>query len=158
MNEKAHAQLMAHNNNIKEIDDIYRNIAKIFGLSEYAFWILYTLRVEPEPLTQRQICELQYQPKQTVNSALKKLEADGYITLLHGRDQRSKQLCLTPSGAALAEKSVDLVAEAEGRALLRLSEAELTHFISLFRKFNTLLREEIQTLEARQETKTDLQI
>ena len=151
MDKTAHTQLMAYNNNVKETDDIYRNIAKIFGLSECAFWILYTLRVEPGPLTQRQICERSYQPKQTVNSALKKLESEGYIALTHIHDQRSKQLCLTPSGVALAEKSVDLVAEAEARALLRLSEAEQAYFIALGRKFNALLREEIQVLENRQD-------
>lgn len=152
MDKTAQAQLAAYNNNLKEADDIYRNIAKIFGLSECAFWILYTLRVEPGPLTQRQICERQYQPKQTVNSALKKLESEGYITLSHSRDQRSKSVCLTQSGVALAEKTVDLVAESEGRALLRLSETEQANFIVLGQKFNALLRAEIQMLENRQKS------
>ena len=53
---------------------MYRSAAKSCGISECAFWILYTLRVEEKPFTQAEICEFLIEPKQTVHSALKKLE------------------------------------------------------------------------------------
>lgn len=42
------------------------------GLSDCTFWILYALRENNARLTQSEICNFFYQPKQTVNSALKK--------------------------------------------------------------------------------------
>ena len=74
MDEHAYRRLREYNDSLKAIDDTYRAAARRFGLPECAFWILYTLRVERAPLTQSEICALQYQPKQTVHSALKRLE------------------------------------------------------------------------------------
>lgn len=47
-----------------------------------------------------------YLPKQTVISALKKLEAVGLITLKKMDDRRSKQLQLTRKGAYLANTPI----------------------------------------------------
>ena len=90
MDEHAYRRLREYNDSLKAIDDTYRAAARRFGLPECAFWILYTLRVERAPLTQSEICALQYQPKQTVHSALKRLEADGLLKLAHGGNRKSK--------------------------------------------------------------------
>ena len=37
-------KLFEYNNIIKEQEDLYRKIAKHFGMSECSFWILYSLR------------------------------------------------------------------------------------------------------------------
>lgn len=151
MNEYAHKRLKEYNDSLKAIDDTYRNVAKIFGLSECTFWILYTLRVEEEPLTQSEICNLQYQPKQTVNSALKKMSEDGYIRLEHGSNQRSKNVWLTEKGIRLSEKAVDKVVDAEVDALTGLSDDEQEQFFKLLRKYSGLLEEKIQALSADKE-------
>ena len=65
-------RLLEFDNIMKENDDIYRCAARLLGLSDSAFWILYAFRVEKEELTLREICNVLYQPKQTVHSALKK--------------------------------------------------------------------------------------
>ena len=80
-NKNNRKKLYEYNNVLKSIDDCYRNIAKRYGFSEAAFWTLYTLRMEPGNITQSDVCTVLYQPKQTVNSALKKLESEGYIML-----------------------------------------------------------------------------
>ena len=76
MDRNAYQMLIAFNRETKKLDDVYRSAAKSCGVSECAFWILYTLRVEEKPFTQAEICEFLIEPKQTVNSALKKLEAE----------------------------------------------------------------------------------
>lgn len=83
--EENHAwQILAQYNSIfRESDQIYRTAAKSFGLSDCAFWILYSLREASTPLTQSDICNQIYLPKQTVNSALKKLEADRVLAAEH---------------------------------------------------------------------------
>ena len=98
MEQDAKRMLLEYNKETKRLDDLYRCAAKQCGISECAFWILYTLRAEERQFTQAEICEFLIEPKQTVNSALKKLEAEGYLTLSAGADQRSKRVCLTEKG------------------------------------------------------------
>ncbi len=117
-------RLSEYNNILKENDNLYRGVAKRLGLPECAFWILYTLRADSAALTQSEIGDLLYQPKQTVNSALKNLEAEGYIERLRTDDRRSKPIRLTERGAELAERTVDKVIAAERKSLLDLTEAE----------------------------------
>ena len=80
------------------------------------------------------------QPKQTVHSALKRLEADGLLKLAHGGNRKSKYVCLTDKGTRLAERTVDRIAEAEAEALLGLSDGEREALFSLLQKYNRLLR------------------
>lgn len=138
--------LARFNNIFKANDKIYRNVAKNLGLPDCTFWILYTLRDEGNITTQSEICSAIYLPKQTVNSAMKKLENDGYIQLLNTNDRRSKQVSLTPKGLALAEKTVDRVIARETDALSGLSPDEKETFLRLFRKYADLLNVSMQTL------------
>ena len=107
MNRIFDQALMAYNKETKKLDDLYRSAAKNCGMAECAFWILYTLRVEEKSFTQAEICEFLVEPKQTVNSALKKLVAEGYLALSAGTDQRSKLVRLTPKGEQLARERRD---------------------------------------------------
>ena len=134
------------NNILKENDEIYRNVAKNSGLPDCAFWILYTLRDVGNITTQSEICSAIYLPKQTVNSAMKKLENDGYIQLLNTNDRRSKQVSLTPKGLTLAETTVDKVIAREIKALSGMTPDEKETFLRLFRKYTDLLNVNMQAL------------
>ena len=138
-------------NLFKENDEIYRNAAKSIGLPDCAFWILYILREdsltrEGNTLTQSEICSTMYLPKQTVNSAMKKLENDGYIQLQSTNDRRSKHVSLTPKGLALAEKTVDRIIAKETDALAGLARDEKEAFLRLYQKYNDLLNISMRTL------------
>ena len=76
--------LLEYNTLLKDNDNIYRGAARRLGISDCALWILYSLRAECQPLTQKQLCLLMYLPKQTVNSALKAMEAEGYTEFTIG--------------------------------------------------------------------------
>ena len=119
--ERQKTTLAAYNELYKEQDDLYRGAARGFGLSDCAFWVLYALRETKRPMTQSGICAAVYQPKQTVHSALKKLEGEGYLRLAEGRDRRSKHLVLTERGEALVRRTVDPVMAAEEAAMDRRS-------------------------------------
>ena len=64
---------------------LYHRLARACGLPDCAFWLLYTLRSEEAPLTQTQLSEQLSLPKQTVNSALKKLVEDGNLGVKTGK-------------------------------------------------------------------------
>ena len=81
----AEKQLSEYNHVYKENTAIYRDLSIRLGLNESTFWILYTLRIEEPPVTQSDMCAILAYPKQTVNSALKKLEQEGLLTLFGER-------------------------------------------------------------------------
>ena len=123
----------------KENANIYRQMAKQMNLTDMAMWALYTLRVEPGEMTQSRMCEFLHEPKQTINSALKKMEADGLITLQSGSNRRTKTIHLTAAGEALARETADRVAETEQQALAQFSEEEADQLFSLLRRLNALM-------------------
>lgn len=134
------------NHMFKENNEIYRNISKKLGLSECSFWILYSVRAEEAPLTQSNVCNCLYQPRQTVNSALKKLEHDGLIQLRHTKDKRSKEIHLTDKGTELCKKTVDLVIESEMNAFKSFPADEQKMLMKLFGSYNKALSENISDL------------
>ena len=129
----------------KENDSLYRRLARHFGLSESAFWILYTLEEFQQPVTQAQLCEYLSLSKQTINSGLKQLEQEGNIHLSSGPGRR-KYLQLTPAGRQLAERTVRPVLRAEERAFLGMAEEERASLLALERKYLSLLRQESEQI------------
>ncbi len=81
MKEVIPTQLTAFNKIHKEMDIVYHNYAKDFGLSDTAFWILYSVSEQNGSFTQRELCNDWSFTPQTVNSALKELEKRNIITL-----------------------------------------------------------------------------
>lgn len=129
------ARLKQYNDITKENDELYRGAAKKYGFSECEFWILYYLRSEYGEPMQSGICNSFYLPKQSIHSALKKLEADGYIALTAGGNRRSKGILLTSEGKRICAETVDHIIEAEKSALGSLSEEEQEKFMNLFNKY-----------------------
>ena len=132
--------LSEYNSIIKENEDIYRDLARKMGRSECGFWILYMLRTGYGAPVQSELCTCLHEPKQTINSALKKMESEGYLELIPGKDHRSKQILLTQKGTRLCEETVDKVVRIEQDAFRGLAEKEQEQFLFLFHKFTDLLK------------------
>ena len=141
MKNNSSKRMLEFNEVMKENNDLYSNLAKKFKMSDCMLWILYILREENKVLTQSDICNMMCIPKQTVNSSLKKMEAEGYIELLNINDKRSKQVCLTEKGVDLANNTVDIIISKENNALSKMDKEEQALFINLFKKYKDLLKE-----------------
>lgn len=117
---------------------LYHRLARACGLPDCAFWLLYTLRSEEAPLTQTQLSEQLSLPKQTVNSALKKLveAADGNL--------KNKRVCLTEAGEAFLRRTVDRVFGVESAAAARLTEEERSALVALSQKLLDAFRAETE--------------
>lgn len=124
----------------KEQNEIYSAAAKRFGLSDSAMWTLYFLRLSGGSCSQKEICSNMFQPKQTVNSAVKQLESRGYVRLANGDDRRCRLVTLTPEGEQLAQRTSDRVITAERQAIAELPPDEQRQLIDLLRKYNQKLR------------------
>lgn len=146
MSEYLSKRMLEFNEIMKETDDLYRNLAKKFKISDCMLWILYILREDDKEITQSKICNSLYMPKQTVNSSLKKMESEGYIQLLNINGRRSKQVCLTKKGEDLANKTVDKIILKENHALSKMEEKEQELLISLLRKYKNLLKESLMEM------------
>lgn len=129
----------------KEDDSLYRRLARHFGLSESAFWVLYVLEMTRRPITQTDISNRLSLSKQTINSGLKQLEQEGNIRLSSGPGRR-KYLQLTPAGQQLAERTVRRVLRLEERAFLGMAEEERASLLALERKHLSLLRQESEQI------------
>lgn len=143
MSSLTEKQMMEFNVLWKEQDDIYRGIAKALGLNDSVFWILYCLRNYGENVTQSFMCSMMLEPKQTINTALKKMESDGLIAFSGSGDRRSKYITLTEKGKSLAETTVDRAITAERSAMEMMTGEEQRQFLGLFRKYNNCLKEKI---------------
>lgn len=73
--------LKTFNKIYKEMDIIYHKYAKNCGLSDMAYWILYSMSESDCLFTQRDFCKDWFFAPQTVNSALKDLEKKNIIFL-----------------------------------------------------------------------------
>lgn len=141
MKNNSSKRMLEFNEVMKENNDLYSNLAKKFKMSDCMLWILYILREENKVLTQSDICNMMCIPKQTVNSSLKKMEAEGYIELLNINDKRSKQVSFTEKGLDLANNTVDIIISKENNALSKMDKEEQALFINLFKKYKDLLKE-----------------
>ena len=116
---------------------LYHRLARACGLPDCAFWLLYTLRSEEAPLTQTQLSEQLSLPKQTVNSALKKLVEEGVLRLeAADGNLKNKRVCLTEAG--------DRVFGVESAAAARLTEEERSALVALSQKLLDAFRAETE--------------
>ena len=95
-------ELERFNHLMGEIDGLYHDAAVALGLSESAMKVLYTICCHGERCPLRAICRQSGMSKQTVNSALRKLEGAGAV-YLEAAGGRSKNVCLTDAGRELAD-------------------------------------------------------
>lgn len=141
------SQLTEFNQTDKTIEAAYHEYAKHYGLSDCAFIILYLSWKSKEHYTQTDLCDEWFYSRQTVNSSLKKLEKEGLIrlALLEG-NRKSKQICLTPKGRALAEQIIRPVIDAELSSLKQLTPEERKMMVHLTKKYSSLLHSEIRAI------------
>ena len=147
MDQLVHQQLLEYYNLSRETDILYRKVADQSGISVAMFWVLYAVCVYQDNCTQSDICTGWMLNKQTVNSALKKLARDGYITLeTMESDRRSKWIRLTPQGKKYIETYIRPVLEIEKRSFSAMSDEERTMLLSGSRRFFQLLQENFEAM------------
>ena len=126
----------------KEIDDVYHMLALKFGLSDSAMWILCTMREAKRELTQSEIAQEMSMSRQTVNSAIKNLEKQGYLRLeAVSGDRRNKILSFTEEGETFVKRTVDRVLSLEHQVFENLEVEEQEQITQILRKYTRLMRE-----------------
>lgn len=140
--------LYAFNRAHKKMNGLYHGYAKKVGLSDAAFWLLYSLYEHDNFCTQKDLCDEWCFTPQTLNSALKALEQKGFISLEPvPNNKKNKRVCFTESGEKLTADTVVPLVRAEERAFERLTENERTALLSITQKQIEILTEEINKIE-----------
>lgn len=133
------------NHLVGEIDAVYHEIAWKQGLSDSVFEILYTICNYGDSCMLKDICRSCGLSKQTINSALRKLEQEG-IVYLEAVDSRHKKVCLTEEGKSLARRTAGAVIEAENEILASWSQKDVEKYIALTRQYLLALQEKAKNL------------
>ncbi len=133
------------NSAISLIDGIYHYAACLFGISDSILTILYTLScLDGECM----LCDIYKScgiPKQTINSAVRRLENDGLI-ILEQYNGKSKKAKLTEKGIAFADKTVSKLIAAENNILDSWSEGDSDLYISLNQRYAEDLKKQLKLI------------
>lgn len=128
-----------------EIDALYHQAAVKMRLSDSVARVLYTIYEAKGSCLLSEIYKKTGVSKQTINSALRKLEQDG-ILYLEPYKGNAKKVILTSKGEQYVEQTVAKLYAAEIRSFASWSEAEMEMYISLIRKDIDSLRKEIERM------------
>lgn len=126
-----------------EIDRAYHEAAVKLGLSDSAMLVLYTACCNGGECLLNDITIMSGASKQTINSALRKLEAED-IVYLEAFEGKKKKVCLTEKGRQLADGTVSRLIGIENEIYSSWSEEEINLYIELTQRYLTDFKERIR--------------
>lgn len=145
MNSFTSKDLKHFNHLITEMDAAYHEISLKLGLSDSAMSILYTICNYGESCLLQDICRQSGLSKQTINSALRKLET-GNILYLEMAGAKSKRVTLTDAGKALAQRTALQVINTENEIFASWSREDVEKYLELTEDYLTALKEKAKRL------------
>lgn len=145
MNSHIKTEARRYNYILSEIDGVYHEIALKHGFSDSVMMVLYTLADHDGSCLISELVKQAGISKQTINSALRKLESDGIIQL-ESAGGKSKRIRLTPSGEDLAHATADKVIAMENKIYASWAPDEWALYIRLTERFLQELREGIKEM------------
>ncbi len=127
------------------IDALYHQAAKCLGVADSVLYILYMVHSNSASCPLSDLYKISAISKQTINSAIRKLEAEGNI-YLKKHDGKSKIVCLTERGRDYVKKTAEILLAAEGSAFADWSAEELDIYLHLIEKHVASLRQQFGRL------------
>lgn len=150
IHKKVSQQLIQQNKRLSlllsETDAVYHEAAKRLGLADSVMKILYVICHIGSNCLLADIVRLSGVGKQTINSALRKLESQDILYLQSSPVGRRKIVCLTENGQRLAEETVLRLIQMENEAMLNWTEEETNVYIELTQRFLRDFKNKIQQL------------
>ncbi len=125
---------------VSEIDATYHELALKLGISDSVMTILYTICDNGESCPLQEICHRSGVSKQTINSAIRKLEAAG-IVYLEQASAKSKTVCLTEEGKLFAQQTAIRIIAAENEIFASWSKEDVNQYLELTARFLTAIKE-----------------
>lgn len=133
------------NHLLGEIEAVYHEMALKFGQSDSVMNILYTICDYGESCPLQEICRRSGISKQTINSALRKLEREG-IVYSEQAGVKGKNVCLTEKGKELVGDTAVRVIEAENGILASWPEEDVKRYLELTERFLVGIKEKAKEI------------
>ncbi|MCI8862098.1 MAG: winged helix-turn-helix transcriptional regulator [Lachnospiraceae bacterium] len=133
------------NHLLGEIEAVYHEMALKFGQSDSVMNILYTICDYGDSCPLQEICRRSGISKQTINSALRKLEREG-IVYSEQAGVKGKNVCLTEKGKELAGDTAVRVIEAENGILASWPEEDVKRYLELTERFLVGIKEKAKEI------------
>lgn len=130
-----------------EVNGTYHEAAVKLGLSDSAMAVLYALCGEGGACPLQEVVRQSGASKQTINSAIRKLEREGAVSLEPG-EGRGKNVRLTSRGRELVRRRVVPLMELEDEIYASWTEEELRGYLELTGRFAAALKEKTRGLYA----------
>lgn len=128
-----------------EMDALYHQASLKIGLADSSMRVLYTIYDNGEWCLLSDIYKQSDISKQTVNSALRKLEAEDIIYLENFKG-RSKKVLLTEKGKEYIRQTAARLYQAEKNVYDSWTEEDLNTYVHLTEKYVDLFREQVKKL------------
>lgn len=138
-------ELRRINHLLAEMNGAYHEAAVRLGLSDSVMQVLYALCSAGDPCPLQTIVRLSGVSKQTINSAIRKLEREGAVRL-EAAEGRGKNVRLTPEGQALARRTVLPLMEIEDEIYASWTGEELAEYLALNERYLAALKEKTKRL------------
>lgn len=145
METKLNIAMRKFNYLMGETSALYHKAALKLGMSDSVMSILYTILSEGSPCSIGTIRRLSGLSRQTINSALRKMEEDGIICL-KSVDKKQKSAVFTEKGERLVEETVAKLIDAENRVYGAWSESERAEYLRLTGRYLDEIKKEIDNL------------
>lgn len=130
---------------ISDIDAAYHQAAVKSGVSDSTSFIFYMLYINNGSCLLNDIYKLSGISKQTINSAIRKLEKENII-YLGNFNGKAKRVCATENGKQYIYEVSEKLYQAEINTFGEWTGEEIEHFISSLEKYNELFRKQIENL------------
>ena len=155
MEHRISKELKRYNYLFGETESAYHEISRKLGLTDSAISILYALLESGDACPLRDVCRFTGLSKQTVNSALRKLEGEGALRL-EPVGGRNKLVRLTEEGKALAERAAGRVLAREDEIFASWPREDVETYLKLTENYMRALQEKARRMgEDRHESHHD---
>lgn len=128
-----------------EMDALYHQASLKIGLADSSMRVLYTIYDNGEWCLLSDIYKQSGISKQTVNSALRKLESEDIIYLENFKG-RAKKVLLTEKGKGYIQQTAARLYQAEKNVYDSWTEEDLNTYVHLTEKYVDLFREQLTKL------------
>lgn len=145
MEQKSNQDVIRYNRLTNEIDSLYHELAVKLGVADSVLSILYVVYEFGGKCLQSDIFRASGISRQTINSAIRKMETEQLVYLEPGQG-RNTVVCLTEKGKFFCADKIATIFDMENRIFNTWTEEERKLYLELTQAYLTKFREEINNL------------
>ncbi len=136
------------NGMLSEISSIYEKLLSSKNVPEGVFIVMSSILDLGEGCLQKEISEISYLNKKTVNSTIKKLQKEEFIELKAGK-YPNMHIYLTQKGKDYMIQNIIPIIEVESKALELMPASEFDTLVESYRKYIDNFREHVDMFAER---------